>query len=154
MLLAAGADVNTRLLEFSDHNYTHTAMEVAIEGNCVRLWPHPSARRRDAPTSTSRDFPTPIWKESGSSALFGLREGALTVVRRAVGAEVSYSPRSTRSHVVSFWAHVGDYWACLRRSPSPPPQERHRRDPTSQAKKKRGPGPGRAREKRRLLERR
>ena len=37
MLLAAGADVNTRLLEFSDKNYTHTPMEIAIEGNCVRL---------------------------------------------------------------------------------------------------------------------
>ena len=66
MLLAAGADVNTRLLEFSDQNYTDTRWKLLSReiGSPLGV----PARRRDAPT-TSRDFLPLSGKNQGARRL-------------------------------------------------------------------------------------
>ena len=109
MLLAAGADVNTRLLEFSDHNYTHTAMEVAIEGNCVRLWPILLRAGATLPQDVPR-FSDPYLERIRELGSFSAYEKAHRQSFVALLApKFPRLPVDALSHVVSFWAHVGDY---------------------------------------------
>ena len=109
MLLAAGADVNTRLLEFSDKNYTHTPMEIAIEGNCVRLWPILLRAGATLPQDVPR-FSDPYLeriRELGSFSAYEKEHRKSFVALLA--PKFPRLPVDALSHVVSFWAHVGDY---------------------------------------------
>ena len=109
MLLAAGADVNTRLLEFSDKNYTPTPMEIAITGNCVRLWPILLRAGATLPQDVPR-FSDPYLERIRELGSFSAYEKAHRQSFVALLApKFPRLPVDALSHVVSFWAHVGDY---------------------------------------------
>ena len=109
MLLAAGADVNARLLEFSDQNYTDTPMEIAIKGNCVRLWPMLLRAGATLPQDVPR-FSDPYLERIRELGSFPAYEKAHRQSFVALLApKFPRLPVDALSHVVSFWAHVGDY---------------------------------------------
>ena len=109
MLLAAGADVNTRLLEFSDQNYTDTPMEIAIKGNCVRLWPMLLRAGATLPQDVPRFYNLYLERirELGSFPAYEKAHRKSFVALLA--PKFPRLPVDALSHVVSFWAHVGDY---------------------------------------------
>ena len=109
MLLAAGADVNARLLEYSDEKYTDTPMEIAIKGDCRRLWAILLRAGATLPQDVPR-FSDPYLERIRELGSFSAYEKAHRQSFVALLApKFPRLPVDALSHVVSFWAHVGDY---------------------------------------------
>ena len=109
MLLAAGADVNARLLEYSDEKYTDTPMEIAIKGDCRRLWAILLRAGATLPQDVPR-FSDPYLERIRELGSFSAYEKAHRQSFVALLApKFPLLPVDALSHVVSFWAHVGDY---------------------------------------------
>ena len=108
MLLAAGADVNARLLEYSDENYTDTPMEIAIKGDCRRLWAILLRAGATLPQGVRR-FSDPYLNRIKELGIVAYEKAHRQSFVALLAPKFPRLPVDALSHVVSFWAHVGDY---------------------------------------------